>query len=69
MRILTTLILSAAFTAGITTAATACSYDRSAKKKQTIAEAPVEKPTAAVSTFQPVEPDQLKRKVEADKAE
>ena len=68
MRHALTLAMAAGLVLGLTGAASACNWNKTAEKKMTIAEA--EKPTIgeaatedAVTTFEPVEEDQLKEKV------
>ena len=63
MRNALTLAMAAGLTLGLTGAASACNWNKTAEKKMTIAE--VEKPVTeeAVTTFEPVEADQLEEKV------
>ena len=62
MRNALTLAMAAGLTLGLTGAASACNWNKTAEKKMTVAE--VEPKTEeAVTTFEPVTVDQLEEKV------
>ena len=65
MRNVLTLTLAAGLTLGLSGAASACSWNKTASKDMTVAEAPpVKEPVEeAVTTFEPVKDDQLEQKV------
>ena len=65
MRNVLTLALASGLVFALSGAASACSWNKTASEKMTVAEAPEEVVTTeeAVTTFEPVRPDQLEELV------
>lgn len=65
MRNLLATAMTLAFTLGISTIpAAACGWNKTAQSKQVVADAKMEKPQEAVTTFEPVSTVKLDTKVE-----